>query len=117
MTLALTPRMLETAYEYLRSTPPFRGWKLPPADDVEFRVIRTHKFHAQCWPPSSVKRIDFSMWGVGHSDTLIRIMAHEMVHLKIWLDGGKREKDDHGPNFRRHARIVSRHHGFDPKEF
>lgn len=36
--LHLTLEMLEGAYEYLRTTPPFRRWKLPPGADIEFHV-------------------------------------------------------------------------------
>jgi len=34
MTLPLTPATLTAAYEFLRTTPPFKGWKLPHADEV-----------------------------------------------------------------------------------
>src|SRR6185437_8812133 len=37
--LHLTPDCLENAYEYLRTTPPFRGMNLPDADDLVFRVM------------------------------------------------------------------------------
>ena len=40
MALRLTPEILEGAYEFLRATPPFRGWRLPHADEVEFVVSR-----------------------------------------------------------------------------
>src|SRR5690349_18038866 len=42
MSLRLTPDIIEGAYEFLRMTPPFRGWRLPPADEVEF-VVSRHK--------------------------------------------------------------------------
>ena len=38
--LTLTPDMLESAYEYLRVSPPFCRWGLPHADHVMFRVLR-----------------------------------------------------------------------------
>src|SRR5258708_16268586 len=38
--LTLTPEMLESAYEYLRVSPPFCHWDLPHADHVSFRVLR-----------------------------------------------------------------------------
>ncbi len=40
MTLPLTPEMLRACYEFLRSTPPFRRWSLPPGDEIGFHVTR-----------------------------------------------------------------------------
>ena len=40
MTLPLTPAVLAAAYEYLRATSPFKGWRLPHCDEVEFSVTR-----------------------------------------------------------------------------
>ena len=38
--MKLTPGILEAAYEFLRTTPPFKGWKLPSGVDITFRVIK-----------------------------------------------------------------------------
>lgn len=112
MTLALTPHMLEAAYELLRTTPPFRGWKLPPADDVEFRV-KAIPHQGEFFPPA---RIVISAQRVGTLDRLAVVMAHEMVHFRLQLVGST-DKEDHGPDFQRCAARVCRHHLFDPKEF
>ena len=44
MALRLTPEIIEGSYEFLRTTPPFRGWNLPHADEVTF-VVSRHKMH------------------------------------------------------------------------
>jgi hypothetical protein len=121
MTLRLSPAILEAAYEFLRVTSPFRGWKLPHADEVEFTVSRdptingAHSWHID-GPEAGTHCIYISEVRVGHIATLIRIMAHEMVHLHLKLSG-KTDAGEHGANFQRCAAIVARHHGYDPKEF
>ena len=116
MTLRLTPAMLEAAYEYLRSTPPFRGWRLPHADDVEFRVLNTKDYMALWEKNGTQHRISISDSRVGHTHTLMVAMAHEMVHIRQDRDGTE-DKQDHNDAFRKHARRICRVHGFDPKEF
>ncbi len=97
--LRLTPEVLETSYEFLRSTSPFRRWKLPHADAVEVTQI-----------------IFISEVTVGHTYTLMRTMAHEMIHLYLAISG-QEDSGEHGAEFRRLARLVCNDHGFDPKEF
>ena len=116
MTLRLTPAMLEAAYEYLRSTPPFRGWRLPHADDVEFRITDAIDYMG-LWEKNGVQhRISVSDRRVGHTKTLMVVMAHEMVHIRQDRDGTDKGPD-HNDAFRKHARRICRVHGFDPKEF
>lgn len=112
MSLHITPEMMETVYEYLRLTPPFKGWKLPHADGVEFHVTRHQNIHGDF--SSSKKRIRISTRKTFWTSTLIETMAHEMVHLHL-------DRIDsrilHGPKFQRIALHVCKHHGFDPKSF
>lgn len=114
MTLALTPQVLVAAYDFLRVTPPFRGWKLPHSDVVEFHVLRNPGVMGEYSTEAGKHRIGISSATVGATDTLIRTMAHEMTHLYQQLQG---RDPAHGADFRRYAQRVSRHHGFDPKAF
>jgi hypothetical protein len=115
MTLRLTPDMLEGAYEFLRTTPPFRRWALPPADEVEFivgREPRCRGMHAN----DGTHRIMISDRNIGHTINLVATMAHEMIHVhqsERWLS----TRTEHNADFHRRARLVCRHHGFDPKLF
>lgn len=114
--LQLTPEMLEAVYELLRTTPPFRGWKLPHSDEIEFRV--THDLDLRGWcqctrPP----RIGISNRVNGHVETLIRSMAHEMVHLYEGLNLIARDDVEHSTKWKSLAKQVCRHHGFDEKLF
>ena len=117
MTLRLTPPILQAAYDFLRSTPPFNRWKLPESDDIEFRVA-----HSKTWcglfdsGKDGGPRISISSRLVGDTDHLIEVMAHEMVHVHQ-DHRGQQDSGEHGAGFHRLAALVCRHHGFDRKRF
>ena len=117
----LTPSMLERAYEYLRSTPPFNGWGLPDADAVEFRVTGWRKCFGCCEVDENdggAPVISVSQFMCGKSGILMETMAHEMCHLHEFATASKlKTLPDHGPVFRRLAAAVCRQHGFDPVTF
>jgi hypothetical protein len=113
--LHLTPEMLRAAYEYLRTTPPFRRWKLPPADEVEFHVTRHKDRTGDCETSAGHEPlIRVSATLVGWTASLLATMAHEMIHVHL---DRKKVRAAHGWEFRRAAAQVCRHHGFDPKLF
>jgi hypothetical protein len=120
MTLRLTPRTLEAAYDYLRSTPPFDRWSMPPGGDVKFKVGRTrHKFGWYQWDGSR-HTITASSGTIGYSGTLLSLIAHEMIHLHLEATGQENRTGDtshHNAAFKRYAAQVCRLHGFDPKAF
>jgi hypothetical protein len=119
VSLRLTPDILAAAYEYLRATPPFRGWRLPHADEIGFTVSRHRDRHSHLigYVRSTEAEIAVSEMVVGSSLTLIEAMAHEMVHLKQHLRRSETSKTAHNAEFRRLAALVCRHHHFDPKTF
>ncbi len=115
--MILTPDILVGAYEFLRQTPPFKRWKLPHADEVEFAV--THQRGQQetgaCFVLGDGRqRISLSAKAISHTHTLVAVMAHEMVHLYCNMMGVRAE---HGREFRECAEQVCSHHGFDPGAF
>jgi hypothetical protein len=118
VSLRLTPEMLATAYEFLRTSAPFRAWNLPDADDVEFHVIaaRDRRGH-YCRGDTARHRIAVSAANVGHSETLLRTIAHEMIHLYQSERRSETPKAEHNGEFGRLARLVCVHHGFDPRAF
>lgn len=117
MSLHITPAMMEASYELLRTTPPFRGWKLPPGEEVAFKVIHcndrcgdyerlsdgTHCIRA------NAKWIG-SIWG------LLRLLAHEMIHLRQQI-ACPNDQSHHGTAFLTAAKTVCRYHLLDPKAF
>ncbi len=116
--LRITPEMLAAAYEFLRASAPFRAWALPEADDVEFHVTaaRDRRGH-YCRGDSARHRIAVSAANVGHSETLLRTVAHEMLHLYQNESCSETPNTEHNAEFRRLVRIVCLHHGFDPRAF
>lgn len=114
MTLRLTPDILAAGYEFLRETKPFRGWRLPPSDEVAFHVVRDPKIHADFGVEKGEPVIRVSENGAGHTVTLLAALAHEMIHLRQYKMGAR---DTHGSTFRRMAHAVCREHGFDVKTF
>jgi hypothetical protein len=116
MSFHLTPFILESTYEYLRTLPPFNGWKLPEPDDVEFHVTRKIAIdcYGDCEMAGDEFKIRISTGRVTKLRPLILTMAHEMVHIRCYLIG---DKSDHGGMFKRHAALVCRALNFDPGEF
>lgn len=121
MTMALTPEILESCYAFLATTPPFKGWRMPPPDEVEFIVSRDPTVRGKYEQYIRGRNIgtcciSISEVNNGHTFNVIRTMAHEMTHLH--LDRiGKADAGEHGANFKRAAARVCKFHGFDPKDF
>ena len=118
--LRLTPDMVEGAYEYLRTSDPFRKFGLPEGDELGFRVTRHNDraghFRSEALPG---KFHDFAISEifVTTSRLLIETVAHEMIHLYQEIKGTGSERVQHNAEFRRLARQVCSIHGFDPKTF
>lgn len=118
--LHLTPDCLENAYEYLRTTPPFRGMNLPHADDLVFRVMgardRFGHFRGRYKTIPDFNEIGVSIRSVNSTDLLMATMAHEMIHL-YQHEKGSATKSAHNAEFERIAARVCRIHGFDRETF
>lgn len=114
MSLRLSPASLAAAYEFLRTTTPFRGWRLPPSDEVEFHVIRDPHCFGDCVIDGTTPVIRISERKNGHVHTLFATVAHEMIHLRQFLIG---DSANHNDLFHKLARRVCRSHGYDPQAF
>jgi SprT-like family len=118
--LHLTPECLETAYEYLRATLPFRRMNLPHADNLIFRVMgardRFGHFRGRIKATPELNEIGVSICVVKSTDLLMATMAHEMIHLYQHERGGC-TKGAHNAEFKRIAARVCRIHGFDHETF
>lgn len=113
MRLNLTPQMMEAAYELLRSTPPFRGWRLPEADDIRFVVMADPSAHGHFYA-DPLPTIGVNQKRTLTLNALLMNTAHEMIHLRQWWDGAPQT---HGTYYQEMKRAVCRHHGFDPGVF
>lgn len=112
--LHITPEMIERTYELLRVTPPYNRWKLPPGEEVEFGVMNCAFPGGDCLTENGKTRIRISTRRIGRLHNLVEYVAHEMVHMHIQRKGIRTE---HGREFKAAAKVVCRHHGFDPKLF
>jgi hypothetical protein len=118
MPLPLNAEMVERAYRYLCCTPPFHRWRMP--SDVKFRVKKLQRDYASYQWDGARHVITISASAVGHSETLLQKLSHEMIHMRLEETGRESRRggqDTHNAEFRRMAAIVCRHHGFDPKAF
>ena len=116
MTLPLRPQVAVAAYEFLRATPPFHRWKLPPADEIEFRVVRDGTLYGYHQEDGERHIIAVSERRIAHVATLLATMAHEAIHLYLAIKGSA-DRGDHGPEFKKLAARVCKLHGYDPKAF
>lgn len=98
------------AYSFLRATRPFNRWRLPDADEIVFTVTGS-KVHygAANW---SKRSLWVSGRLIGHTDTLLRVLAHEMAHFRADAQG---ETAVHGRLWHRAVRSICREHGWDAK--
>jgi len=120
VTLIITPDMLAGMYEYLRTTPPFKGWKLPPSSEVKFNVSRNPKEYGYYQWDGKRHTITGSIKSVGQTITLAVFMAHEMIHMYLEIHGLESRKggrDTHNAAFKKRAARVCKWHGFDLKAF
>lgn len=116
MTLPLSIEMLESAYDYFRATPPFRRWNLPEPEDITFKVGKDPSCYGWFDKKKKKPTIAISTALVGHTQTLMETMAHEMIHLHEDMRGWRRG-GEHSAAFRKWAQLVCKIHGFDPKGF
>ena len=114
MTLPLKPETLEAAYEYLRTTPPFDRWQLPEGEDIVFKVTRSKHNMGEYYFHKGKHHIAVSAHLVGHTPTLMALVAHECVHLFQRISCME-SKAMHNEAFRKLANSVCKSHGFDPK--
>lgn len=112
----LTPDMLAGLYDVLRLTRPFKGWKLPPSEEVGFHVGDAESPQGEWWFDKGQHqlRVSAKKHHTLHSATMT--LAHEMCHMREKQIGARMDVQ-HGWQFKRLARSVCRHHGFDLGQF
>jgi hypothetical protein len=113
--MKLTPKALENIYIMLCSIKPFSGWSMPTSAEVMFVVtneldaLGTYVFDDD----KDIHVITISKAKNGHLDTVIKTLAHEMIHLKRHKT---KHWDKHDAVFRKYAHSVATELGFDPLE-
>lgn len=117
MGVHLTPRILEHGYELLRAAPPFERWGLPPADQVVFRVMGTDDYMGLWVFDGGHHQISLSARRISLVDTMLSVMAHEMLHAYQHLTRTDSPRVQHNAAFRKMAAKICALHGWDEKAF
>jgi hypothetical protein len=124
MALPLNPDRLRLVYDLLSECPPFDKWNLPHGEDVTFVVNRFKKEYGRhnTTLRSDLKlghRIGISAVNVTTLDTLMRVMAHEMVHVHEQANEvcSAKQSAQHTPAFWAFGREVCANLGFNPDIF
>lgn len=113
MSITITKATLIAAYELLRTTPPFVGWKLPDAGAIDFVVLRDRTTYGDC----DGETLRVSSGRHGQLPTLLATVAHKIIHLHQMRRRLETPNTQHNADFRKRAARVCRIHGFDPKVF
>jgi hypothetical protein len=93
------------------------SWNLPDGEDVIFRVERHPHRYGGYRRENGKHVILISARCIGYTDSLMRTMGHEMVHLHQGDVKMETPGSDHNAAFRKLGLRVSRIHGWDPKVF
>lgn len=118
--LHITPDIVEAAYELLRLTPPFKGWRLPDGDDVVFHAVLIKGPHKGCqgehWFDGKQHHIRINPKRHHTLASLLMTLAHEVVHMR---EATMKLRADvmHGREFQHMAKAVCDKHGFDRGQF
>ena len=113
-----SPKILAAAYEYIKTVPPVNKWKLPPAEEVEFRITKDRNVLGQHTTYRYSRRehiIYISGARISFGDTLLRVLAHEMVHASLAEEG--RNAVSHNKEFHSRAKELCKAMGWDEKDF
>jgi len=116
--MKLNPQILENMYSMLWVCEPFVSWKLPLPQQIKFIVDMDETAMGTYLYDDGGEFehiVTISSARCGHLDTVIRTMAHEMIHMSrsntisdAWTK--------HDTTFRRRAHKISANLGFDPLE-
>lgn len=109
----ISEQSMRSIYEMLIQMQPISRWRLPPSKEVEFAAVNDPLCYGEFEPPNVIR---LSRKKIGHLDTAIKTMAHEIVHLKRYQAGDK-AWDKHDERFDKMGLQISLLMGFDPKEF
>jgi ABC-type oligopeptide transport system ATPase subunit len=113
--MKLTAGKLQAIYVMLTNLRPFDAWTMPHTDEIIFQVTsELDAMGTYVFDDLQEKHVlTISKAKNAHLDTVIRTMAHEMIHMKR---GKTRGWNKHDRVFRNHARRIALELGFDPLE-
>lgn len=113
--MKFTSTTLRSIYLMLCDLRPFCNWSLPIAEEIIFVASNdTDAMGTYIYDDTKEKHVlTVSKAKNGHLETVIKTMAHEMIHMKR---GNTSKWDKHDAVFRRYAHQISKELGFDAQE-
>jgi hypothetical protein len=114
--MKITPKVLEGIYLALAKCEPFLKWDLPPSELCRFGIVDDHTVMATYEYDESLAKphiFHISKARCGHYDTVVRSMAHEMIHCSRHKSG---KWTLHDATFKRRKMLVGKELGFDGHE-
>ena len=108
----ITVETCKAVYRMLRELPPFNKYELPRPSEIEFLVVDDPDMYGSYSPEPHC--ITMSTCKMSHLQTLEKTMAHEMVHLILYLEGKRYEL--HNKNFYKLTYQIAEIYGWEPKD-
>ncbi len=115
--MKITPAVLKAAYVFLKHFEPFQD--LPGSSEIQFKVIRCDDDRGYFHQGGGSKDylIAVSARCTSHMDSLVKVMAHEMMHLKQHIDGTETKGVIHNKEFTLLGQTLCTEMGWDPGMF
>jgi len=117
--MKLTSTILKNIYKMLVICEPFDKWDMPLAEQIKFIVDHDPDTMGTFLYDDGADKyehvITISAARCGFLDTVIRTMAHEMIHASRW-NTSTAAWQKHDKTFRHRAKLVADELGFDPLE-
>jgi hypothetical protein len=113
MSKLFTDKTVKAVYDMLRKLPPFDKWNLPVPSKIIFEVNEDPDILGEFDVEPLVIKLS-----TAHQETfenLLKTTAHEMVHLKLYIEG-KSNYDKHDKTFRKYMTQINALFGYDKKE-
>lgn len=117
MSLPFTPATMAAVYDFLVETPPFNRWSLPDSEEIVFLVTRSRKTTGYYSLHNGRHYIGASRYLIGHTNTLVELVGHEMVHLHQKVACMESKGVEHNAAFFKLSAQVCKVHGWDWKAF
>jgi hypothetical protein len=112
--IPITPETVKATYLYLLNFPPFSRWQMIKPERLTFLVVDYSSEYARYAPDRMEIRV--SNVTVSKQQTLLKKMAHEMIHVHEHAVDRWSKKHD-SAFFIKCRDQVCRHFDFDPADF
>lgn len=108
----ITVETCRAVYRMLTQLPPFNKYELPRPSEIEFLVVNDPELYGSYSPEPHC--ITISTAKQSHLQTFERTMAHEIVHMILYLQGKRYLL--HNKNFYKLTYQAAGIYGWEPKD-